>query len=76
MGYRGSTAKRRLSATVQLSAPEDYDGGSLELRDGAAVRTATREAGSLVAFPSTTLHRVTPVTRGVRYALVAWYQEP
>ena len=48
----------------------------MELRDGGTVLTATRRAGSIIAFPSTTLHRVTPLTRGTRYALVAWFEEP
>ena len=63
---------RKLSMTVQLSEPSEYDGGELELRTGADIVTAPSESGSAIAFPSWILHRVTPVTRGVRRALVVW----
>jgi PKHD-type hydroxylase len=68
--------QRKLSLTIQLSDPKEYAGGDLELRDGARVVTAPRERGTLVAFPSWALHRVTPVTRGVRRSLVAWIGGP
>jgi PKHD-type hydroxylase len=68
--------QRKLSLTIQLSAGDEYDGGDLELRDGAKVVAAPRTAGCLLAFPSWTLHRVTPVTRGVRRSLVAWIGGP
>ena len=63
---------RKLSMTVQLSEPSEYDGGELELRTGADIVTAPSESGSAIAFPSWILHRVTPVRRGVRRALVVW----
>jgi PKHD-type hydroxylase len=74
----GSAAglQRKLSLTVQLSDGADYDGGDLELRDGARVVQAPRGAGTVVAFPGWALHRVTPVTRGVRRSLVAWVGGP
>jgi len=62
-------APRKLSFTLQLSDPSDYDGGDLELW-GNERHTAPRERGTLIVFPSYTLHRVTPVTRGRRRALV------
>lgn len=67
---------RKLSLTVQLSSPEDYDGGLLELRDGDEVVSGPRDAGTIVAFPSWVIHRVTPVTRGVRRSLVVWVGGP
>ena len=65
----GVSSKRKLSISVQLSAPEDYDGGDLELWGS---RSCSRKQGTLIAFPSYLLHRVSPVTRGVRRSLVAW----
>jgi PKHD-type hydroxylase len=63
---------RKLSFSVQLSQSEDYDGGDLELFVRNRPQVAVRERGALIAFPSFTLHRVTPVTRGTRWSLVAW----
>lgn len=67
---------RKLSISVQLSDPDDYDGGDLELYVQADPVVANREQGHLILFPSYTLHRVTPVTRGVRRSLVAWIAGP
>ena len=72
---------RKLSITVSLSDPKDYKGGELEfdLRDrpdGKPNIIKCKEImprGSMVVFPSATWHRVTPVTKGVRYSLVAWH---
>ena len=65
----GPAALRKLSASVQLSAPEDYDGGELELWNTAPVE---RAQGAAVVFPSYLVHRVAPVTRGLRRSLVIW----
>lgn len=65
----GANAKRKLSASIQLTDPDTYDGGDLEFWGGAV---AERRQGTLVMFPSYMLHRVKPVTRGVRKSLVAW----
>jgi len=59
-----------LAATLFLSDPESYDGGELVV-NGSAVKPA---AGDLVLYPATTVHRVAPVTRGVRLAAVLWIQ--
>lgn len=59
-----------LAATLFLSSPESYDGGELVV-NGSAVKPA---AGDLVLYPATTVHRVAPVTRGVRLAAVLWIQ--
>jgi PKHD-type hydroxylase len=59
-----------LAATLFLSEPESYDGGELVV-NGSAVKPA---AGDLVLYPATTVHRVAPVTRGVRLAAVLWIQ--
>jgi PKHD-type hydroxylase len=68
-GYR---PLRKISITIQLSEPKDYDGGDLELFFGHEPRKLERARGEFIAFPSFVLHRVTPVTRGTRWSLVAW----
>jgi PKHD-type hydroxylase len=68
-------APRKLTIIIQLSPPEDYDGGRLQVF-GTEVQSLPREQGTVVAFPSFLFHRVTPVTRGVRRALVAWIAGP
>lgn len=65
----GAAALRKLSLSVQLTDPGEYEGGELEIR-GAGM--ALRERGTAIIFPSFLLHRVTPVTRGIRRSLVAW----
>lgn len=67
---------RKLSLVVQLSAPSDYDGGELELFYADPAVRVTRGLGHVVAFPSYVMHRVTPVTRGLRRSLVAWIGGP
>jgi PKHD-type hydroxylase len=68
-----SRAPRKLSMVIQLSDPSEYDGGDLELNlGGHSYHTVPKGLGNLVVFPSWTLHRVTPVTKGVRKSLVAW----
>lgn len=64
--------RRKISITVQLSRPEDYDGGDLELLFAVQPYRAEKARGTMVAFPSFAVHRVTPVTRGTRWSLVAW----
>jgi PKHD-type hydroxylase len=67
---------RKLSISVQLSRSEDYEGGDLELIYGTRPTPMDRTRGALIAFPSFMLHRVTPVTRGTRWSLVAWIVGP
>jgi PKHD-type hydroxylase len=68
--------QRKLSLTIQLTEGAAYEGGDLEVREGAKVVKAPRGLGCLVAFPSWALHRITPVTRGTRRSLVAWIGGP
>lgn len=68
--------RRKLSISVQLSRPEDYEGGDLELLFHETPHKAERSRGSLTVFPSFVLHRVTPVTAGTRWSLVAWISGP
>jgi PKHD-type hydroxylase len=75
-GASGLAARRKLSISIQLDAPTAYQGGALELNGDGHVATAPREQGTAIAFPSFALHRVAPVTAGVRHALVAWVHGP
>ncbi|MES2142801.1 MAG: Fe2+-dependent dioxygenase [Pseudomonadota bacterium] len=63
-----------ISFTLFLSEPESYDGGELVLEDMFEPRAIRLGAGDLFLYPSTALHRVEPVTRGERLALVGWVQ--
>jgi PKHD-type hydroxylase len=63
-----------LSFTLFLSEPEGYDGGELVVETSAGEQAFKLEAGGLVLYPSSTLHRVAPVTRGRRLAAVSWVQ--
>lgn len=63
-----------LSATLFLSAPEEYDGGVLVIEDTYGTQQVKLPAGHLVLYPGTSLHRVTPVTRGARVASFFWIQ--
>ena len=72
----GTTHRIRtdLSATLFLSAPEDYDGGELVVEDAFGSRNIKLPAGDLVLYPGTSVHHVTPVTRGSRLASFFWIQ--
>ena len=72
----GTSIKMRtdLSATLFLSAPEDYDGGELLIEDAYGVQQVKLPAGEMVLYPATSLHRVTPVKRGARLASFFWVQ--
>ncbi len=63
-----------ISFTLFLSAPEDYDGGELKIESSEGERAYKLPAGALILYPASTLHRVEPVTRGIRYAAVSWVQ--
>ncbi len=63
-----------LSATLFLEDPDAYDGGELVIEDQFGPQTVKLPAGHLVLYPASSLHRVTPVTRGVRTASFFWLQ--
>ncbi len=63
-----------LSFTLFLAEPESYDGGALIIEDSFEARAIKLAAGDLILYPSTTLHRVEPVARGERLAVVGWVQ--
>lgn len=67
---------RKLSLSLQLSDPSDYEGGELQARVRSKVDVAPRTRGSVIAFPSYVLHRVTPITAGQRKSLVVWALGP
>lgn len=71
----GQTSTRKLSISVQLSDPADYDGGDLEFCPHGPV-AEFRGLGNALAFPAYIPHRVSPVTRGVRHALIVWVHGP
>ena len=70
---------RKLSVTINLCKPGDYEGGNLKFDFGPHAErerfhecTEIRPQGSIIVFPSFTHHQVTPITRGTRYSLVLW----
>jgi PKHD-type hydroxylase len=63
-----------ISATLFLSEPDEYDGGELIIEDTYGTQRVKLPAGHLVLYPGTSLHRVTPVTRGTRLASFFWIQ--
>jgi PKHD-type hydroxylase len=67
---------RKLSLSLQLSGPSQYQGGELQGQIRSTIEVAPKTRGALIAFPSYLLHRVTPVTRGSRKSLVVWAQGP
>ena len=63
-----------LAATLFLSAPEEYDGGELLMEDVFGTQRLRLPAGDMVVYPATSIHEVTPVTRGARIASFFWIQ--
>jgi PKHD-type hydroxylase len=63
-----------LSATVFLSGPDEYDGGELVIEDSYGSHQVKLEAGDMILYPATSLHRVEPVTRGTRFASFFWIE--
>ena len=63
-----------LSATLFLTPPEDYDGGELTIEDTYGAHRVKLPAGDMILYPGTSLHQVTPVTRGARVSAFFWIQ--
>lgn len=63
-----------ISATLFFSDPHEYDGGELVVEDTYGAHVVKLPAGHMVLYPSTSLHKVTPVTRGTRFASFFWIQ--
>jgi PKHD-type hydroxylase len=68
------TVRSDLSATLFLSEPDEYEGGELEVEGQFGIQSVKLEAGDMVLYPSSSLHRVMPVTHGVRVAAFFWIQ--
>ena len=74
---------RKISLSISLSDPKDYEGGSLEFivedtpeKRRPIVCNELTPRGSMVVFPSFVMHKVNPVTKGTRYCLVMWHRGP
>jgi PKHD-type hydroxylase len=70
----GQRIRTDLSATLFLTAPEDYDGGELVVEDVYGEKSVKLKVGDMVLYPATSLHRVEPVTRGERVSSFFWIQ--
>lgn len=70
----GTKLRTDLSATLFLSAPNEYDGGELQIEDTYGMQQIKLPAGDMVLYPASSLHRVTPVTRGARFACFFWVE--
>ena len=68
----GSISHRKISIVIQLSDPDDYVGGDLEIMNASEKTVIPRGKGNVVIFPSFLLHRVVPLTSGNRKSLVLW----
>jgi PKHD-type hydroxylase len=66
-------SNRKLSCVLQLSTPEEYEGGQLQINPGGNILEVPKGLGTMVFFPSFLLHRVTPLTSGVRKSMVTWF---
>jgi len=64
--------QRKISITVQLTGPDDYEGGDFEILRGGSPESLPKKKGCVLVFPSYILHRVKPVTKGTRKSLVLW----
>ena len=71
---RGRRVRTDLSCTLFLSEPDDYDGGELQIEDQPGAPSLKLPAGDMALYPATSVHRVTPVTRGTRWASFFWVQ--
>jgi PKHD-type hydroxylase len=70
----GSARSIRTDLSATLFLNDDYDGGELLIEDTGGTRSAKLPAGSMILYPATTLHRVSPITRGARIAAFFWIQ--
>ena len=79
--FTSASANRKLSYSIQLSDTNDYEGGDLEFFDGDDTGKKEkdpqlREKGNIIVFPTYSWHRITPITKGIRYAIVGWVHGP
>ena len=74
MKHNGSFRRSDVSFTLFLNSPQDYEGGELTIEGVQEEQHYKLDAGSAIIYPSTTLHRVNPVTKGTRLVVVGWIQ--
>lgn len=72
--HSGRKLRTDISATLFLSDPASYDGGELQVEDTYGLHKVKLAAGDMVIYPATSLHQVTPITRGTRLASFFWIQ--
>jgi len=72
--FNGEQLRTDLSMTIFFSDPDEYDGGVLVVEDHYGTQEVKLPAGHMVLYPSTSLHQVTPVTRGARVSSFFWLQ--
>lgn len=70
----GAKLRTDVSATLFLTNPDDYEGGELQIEDTFGRHSIKLGAGDMVVYPATSLHQVTPITRGTRTACFFWVQ--
>jgi len=70
----GMRIRTDISATLFLASPDEYDGGELVIEDQFGAHQVKLAAGDMVLYPATSLHRVNPITRGVRVGCFFWVQ--
>lgn len=70
----GARIRTDVSSTLFISGPDDYDGGELVVQDTYGEHTVKLPAGDMIVYPATSLHNVTPITRGSRIASFFWTQ--
>jgi PKHD-type hydroxylase len=70
----GVRIRTDVSTTLFISSPEDYDGGELVVEDTYGMHSVKLPAGDMIVYPATSLHHVTPITRGSRIASFFWTQ--
>jgi PKHD-type hydroxylase len=76
MDFGTNASTRKLSISIQLSDPEEYEGGELNFQIHKTILKAPNQKGTAIVFPSYLLHRVTKVTKGTRRSLVCWIHGP
>ena len=70
----GQMIRTDVSMTIFLSEPEEYEGGELIVEDNYGCHEVKLDAGDVILYPATSLHRVEPVTQGQRFAAFTWMQ--
>ncbi len=74
--FGSSGISRKLSMVLQLSDPNEYEGGELQILTSGQPNTVWKKRGLITVFPAWTLHQVTPVVKGTRQTLVTWISGP